>query len=358
MKLYALPIVLGITLLACNGLAPTQAPTVVVAIPTSELQPLQPTADVEATVQAALAATSTAAADLGTTVEAAVAATVTAAPPVVTLVPITPAPSPTPVDGTTLSEEELAALIDVAVDEAVAASEAASQAATAAAADDAITQEEVDTVEVYVAASEETIAAAEALIAEYAALYGELATETVALLYEMEADLEAIAASTAAIEQELLAIEDTLNQGLALAEESVAALEQSAAAVQAGAVALQEQASTLAGTVQSELEARAAAALNVQPGQVATDRRGAVESAYLYTDAVRSALLDSMITSAEMAQIAQLGANAGASLQQYGGPALQSTAASIGNLTTQLARGELPAAQGSVNNLLASLPSR
>lgn len=110
--------------------------------------------------------------------------------------------------------------------------------------------------------------------------------------------------------------------------------------------------------VQTELNNRTNRALNVTPNQVATDPRGAIESAHQYVDAVKGGLSDGKITQSELSNIAQLGANANASIQARGGPEMRNTPNSINNLTTQIARGQLPAARGSVDSLERSLPAR
>jgi len=99
-------------------------------------------------------------------------------------------PTPTiPASVSTMSEEELAVLIDQAVVEAASTTQQCSAAATQAAADDTLTQEEVDSVQAYVVDAEQAIAYAEALIAAYYGTYGELAAETLTLLQAIEQDL-------------------------------------------------------------------------------------------------------------------------------------------------------------------------
>ena len=68
-------------------------------------------------------------------------------------------------------------------------------------------------------------------------------------------------------------------------------------------------------------------------------------------------LADNTISSAELANIAQLGANASASLNAQGGPQLQQLSGSINDITAQLARGQAPQAQANLGNLEASLGS-
>ena len=88
---------------------------------------------------------------------------------------------------------------------------------------------------------------------------------------------------------------------------------------------------------------------------------GALQVAFDYVDAVRQSLADRSISPEEMANIAQLGANAAASLEARGGAALQRLSGSINDITGQLARGQVPQAQaglGSLESALGSRPSR
>ncbi len=309
---------------------------------TSEAQ-----ASVQATTDAAVQATVVAETNVQATVDAAVQATVAAAP--------TSTPSAAYV---TMTEEELAALIDQAVAEATAAAQASSATTTQATADDAVTQEEVIKVAVSLAEAEEAIAYAEDLIAAYYDLYGDLATETLATLQAIEQDLAMMAENMAAINATLQEINTTLQQGLALAEETIAQLETAAQTASAKATEAQMQAQSLVQDLQAELESRAATALSVQPNNIAADRKAAIQSAFDYLDAVRQSLGDNKISPTELANIAQLGANASASLDAQGGPQLQQVSGSVNDITAQLARGQVPQAQANVGNLEASLGTR
>lgn len=332
-----LALVIGLLLVtttACGAGAPTATP------------------DTEATVAAAVAATGTAQAGMQATIDAAVQATGAAAP--------TPVSSPTPssAEYVTLTEEELANMIDEAVTEAATATQTCTTATTEAAADDAITQEEVAAMEAYAVEAEEAIAYAEGLITAYYDLYGELATETIDLLLAIEEDLATMAENTAAINATLQEIDTALAQGLALAEETIAQLEGTAQAASAKAAEIQAQNQVWLQDLQAELEARAANALAVQPDNVAADRQAAILSAFEYVDAVRDGLADSKISQGELVHIAQLGANASASLSAHGTPQLQQLSASINNITAQVARGQMPQAKASLGGLESALGSR
>ena len=332
-RITALTLVISLFVVATTACGGRTAPTA--------------TPDTQATVKAAIAGTSTAQSGTQATIDAAVQATVAAVP--------TPTPSAAYV---TMTEEELAALIDQAVAGATAATQACSAATTESTADDTVTQDEVITVAVSLAEAEEAMAYAEELIAAYYDLYGDLATETLVLLQAIEQDLTLMAESMAAINATLQEINVTLQQGLALAEETIAQLETAAQTASVKATEAQMQAQSLIQNLQAELESRAATALSVQPNNVATDRQTAILSAFDYLDAVRQSLTDNKISPNELANIAQLGANASASLNAQGGPQLQQLSGSINQITAQLARGQTPQAQANLGNLEASLGTR
>ncbi len=325
-----------------------------VAIACGGTASLDATPDTQSTVEAAIAATGTAQANLQATIDAAVAATATSVAAEATAVP-----SPTPsVEYVTLTEEELAALIDQAVSDATVATQECATATTAATADDTVTQEEVDTMEVYVMVADETIAYAEELIYAYYDLYGELATETLVLLQAIEEDLSTLAGEAEAIYDMLQEAAVILEQGLALTEEAITQLATTAQAAGDKAAEIQTQNQAWFQNRQAELENRAATALSTPAGNVATDRKGALLSAFDYVDAVRAGLADNKISPAELAHIAQLGANASASLNAHGGPQLQQFSGSINDITGQLARGQMPQAQANMGNLERALGNR
>ncbi|MFQ6100821.1 MAG: hypothetical protein ACE5OS_06250 [Anaerolineae bacterium] len=305
------------------------------------------TPDTQATIGVAIAATSTAQAGVQATIDAAVQATSTALP--------TRTPS---AEYVTMTEEELAALIDQAVAEATAATQECSTTTTETTADGTVTQEEADALETYVTDAEEAIAYAEELIYAYYDLYGELATETITLLQAIEEDLTVLAEDIATVNAMLQEINTALEQGLAVAEESITQLEATAQAASTRAAEIQPQAQSWLQDLQAELESRAATALSIQPDNIPADRQAALQAAFDYVDGVRQALDDDRISQAELADIAQLGANASAGLNAHGGSQLQRLSGSINDITGQIARGQMPQARANVGNLEASLGTR
>ncbi len=301
-------------------------------------------ADSQAAIDAAVQATGTAQADSQAAIDAAVQATSAAAS--------TPVPAE---EYTTMTEEELAALIDQAVTEAVAATEQYSTATTNAAADDAVTQEEVETLEIYVSGAEEAIAYADELISAYYSLYGELATETIEELNEIEQALDEIAAITTALNDTLQVINSSLEQGLELAEDTIAQLETAAQTAGDKAGAAQQQAQTWTTGHQAEVDNRLATVVAVQPNQVADNPQAAVQSALEFITAAQQATADNQISAAELANLAQLGANAGASLDASGNPQLQELSGKVNEITGLLARGDTSQALVGLNNFGNSL---
>ena len=331
-----------------------------------------PTPDTQATVNAAVAATATSQAGVQATANAAVKATTAAPTPTrasatVTAVAPTPAvaskvptvvPTPTPIDYATMSEEELAALIDQVVAEAVVLTQQSSTASTSATTDGTITQQEVAALVAYAMNAEQAIAYAEEMIDAYYGLYADLATETLAVLQAMDQDLAAMEDSIATFNATLTEINKALSQGLALVEQTLTKLNIAAKNANDKAAQAQAKVQNWAKGLSADLDKRATAALAVKPTQIASNRQGAILSAFDYVDAVRQAMGDDKITVTELTQIAQLGANASAGLKALGGPSLQQVSGSIDMLTSQLARGQVPQAKAGLGSLEASLVAR
>lgn len=324
------------------------------------------TQDVAATVDAAVEATRAAESSQQATIDTVVAATQTASADIspTPTIQVTPTPTAAPATPTpsseeyvALTEEELAALVDQAVAEAVTATEDAATATETNTADGDLTQEELAAIQETLALAEEAIALAEELIYIYADLYGELALETLIVLQEVEQLLiettELVVALTAIVED----IDQLLDQGAEVSPETLDQLVALAQAAGLNAAEIQSQIESWIAALPAEWQARATAALEVPPTQIAASRRDAIESAYTYIEQVRAALTDSKISQQELAAIAQAGANAVAGLQSQGGPQLQNLAANLDQITTTIAQGQLPDVQGLLAALESSLPA-
>ena len=303
----------------------------------------EPTLSVDDQVMTAVAATATAAASFESAVADAVAATVVAMPP-------TPTAQP-PVDVYELSEEELAALIDEAVNEAVVATEASSTATTQATSDGTMTSEEVYETAAYVYDAEAAIYYAEELLAAYYDLYGAYAEDALYLLTAVEDDLNELVIVLEEVDQ-------ILSQGAEVASAAIDQLNEAAGDISGHVAQSQEDRAQFAAQLQAGLQDRENTFANLVPSEVADDLNGTLNQLHDYLDTVKTSFGDRKIDPTEMLQIAQLGANAQASLLANGGPQLQNIGGSIDGLTRQLSRGEWPQASRSLGGFEASIPSR
>ena len=266
-----------------------------------------------------------------------------------------PTDDPATSEYTTLTEEELVALIEQT---SAAAAEAATQysaAATGATADDTVTAEEAQTIEVYVSGAEEALDTAEELIGVYYDLYGDAAAETLAAVEEINTSLAVIADSTESMSQSLEEINSSLEQGVALAEETIVQVESAAQTASTQAQQAQQQAQSLAATYQAQVETLVNEALSTQPNQVPSDPQAALQSVLDFVTTAQQSSADGNISPAELATIAQMGANASAGLNTQSIPQLQQLSGSVNGITEQLARGDVTQAQAGLNQLGGSL---
>ncbi len=335
-------------------------------------QSAQPTPDAQATINAAVQATTLAQAYAQATIDAAVKATTVAqltptpiktTPSAPTAATATKAPAATPVptvNATTLTEEELDALIDQAVNEAIAATNTATTQTATYAADGTLTPQEVAALQTAVTLSQSEINQALALAQAYYDLYYDLATETLNVLKTIEQDLNSMATSMNAMAQSLAQISTTLAQGQAVTSSALAQLQSNATKASQAAASAQSKAKNWNATAQAELTKRANTALATKPTSVPTDLRGTIQSVNTYIETVKAALGDNKIGKSELQAISIAGANAVAGLNQFGGTQGQTLANSINTMTRQLARGEVPKAKSSLGALeqsARSLPS-
>lgn len=294
-------------------------------------------------VQTAIAETAQVEATFQVAVDQAVEATVIAMPP-------TPTPQAT-VDPYTMSEEELAALIETSCEEAITAYDEASTATTQATSDGTYTEDEIYDTIYYVYDAESAIAYAEELLNLYYDLYGAYANEALDLLYQVEDDLEELAYATTEIETILAAG----------AEAATAAIDQLNTAIenaQPKVEELQTKVQEHRDKFPTALQERENSFLNLAPTEIASDRDGAILQVYDYLDSVKTAFADRKISLDEMGQIAQLAANAQAGINQSGGPLLKNFSGNIDGITRNISRGNWPTAQRDIGGFEASLPSR
>jgi hypothetical protein len=295
----------------------------------------------------------------------------TSIPPTLAALPISPA-TPTPgvtVEYVNLTEEELAALIDQAVAEAVDATEQATTAVTTTTSDDAVTTEEVAYVYEYYYYADYYVEYAEELMAEYYDLYGDLATDMITELNAIETEVTQLNDTLTSIDSSLQQINTSLQQGLAVAEESIAQLESAAQQAQTKAQDLQTQAQDMISVLQAEQQGRVDQLSQIQPNNIPTDKIAALQSAFEFVDFANIAMSDNKLSLDELTSLTQLGKNAQAGFQQFGGAGgglgagradidLTQFSGKFDEITTQLARGQMPQARGNVGQFESSLGSR
>ncbi len=307
---------LAITLSACGGNTPAEL-------------------SVDDQVATAVAATAIAEANFENAVAEAVQATVVAMPP-------TPTAQPAP-DAYELSEEELAALIDEAVEEAVLASEASSQATTQSTSDGTLSEDEFYEMAEYDYADD--------LIAAYYDLYGAYADDIVYLLTLMEEDLDEL----------IYILEETealLSTGLDAAMAGMEQLNEAALNLSVHIADSQADREQFLSQVQTKLQEREDKFANISPTEIASGLPDTITQLHDYVEAIKTSFADRKIDLNEMTQIAQLGANAQASIRANGSSQLEHFGGQIDGLTRQISRGEWSAANRNLGGFEASLPER
>ncbi|MBI5963268.1 MAG: hypothetical protein HY863_07325 [Chloroflexi bacterium] len=278
-----------------------------------------------------------------------------------TAMPATPTPGPT-VEYVNLTEEELTALIDEAVAEAIVATEQTTTAVTTTTSDSAVTTEEVAYIYDYYYYADYYVEYAEDLMAEYYTLYADLATGMVTELASIESELNQMNDTLTQISTSLDEINSTLSQGLALAQESIDQLNSAAQQAQVNAQELQAQAQDMLSVLQAEQQGRVDQLSQIQPNNIPTDKVAALQSAFDFVDFANTAMGDNKLSLDELTNLAQLGKNAQAGFTNFGGtgagPDLTQFSGKFDEITTQLARGQMPQARGSLGQFETSLGSR
>jgi hypothetical protein len=95
---------------------------------------------------------------------------------------------------------------------------------------------------------------------------------------------------------------------------------------------------------------------NIQANQIAGSYEEALTQLLNYANTANNAIADGMITASEMQTLAQMGANASASLSAQSIPGAEALAGQIANLNQQMAVGNLANAQTLLGNLQAQMP--
>ena len=281
---------------------------------------------------------------------------------VLTAMPATPTPGPT-VDYVTMTEEELAALIDQAVAEAIAATEQTTTNVYYVTEDDAVTTEEVAYVYEYYYYADYYVEYAEDLIDEYYALYSDLAYEMIGELNAVEAELNQMNDTLSSIDQSLQQISSTLEQGLALAEDTITQLETAAQTAQTNAQELKANAQDMLSVLQADQQGRLDQLSQIQPNNIPTDKLSALKAGFEFVDFANSALSDNKLSRDELNNLMQLGENAQAGFQQFGGadaigPDVSQFAGKFDEIGGQFARGEISRGRENLGGFEKSLGNR
>jgi hypothetical protein len=281
-----------------------------------------------------------------------------------TAMPATPTPGPT-VDYTTLTEEELAALIDQAVSEAITATEQTTSAVTTTTSDNTVTTEEVTYVYDYYTNANYNVEYADQLLNEYYNLYSDLAEQMIVELNGIQSELDQIDVTLNSIDSSLQQINNTLEQGLAVTEETIDQLETAALTAQTNAEELKAQAQDMMSQLQIDQQGRLQAISQIQPNNIPTDRISSLQTAFDFLDATKLAMGDNKLSRDELTSLAQLGVNAQAGFQNFGrngglagGPDLSQFTGKFSEITGQLAQGQMPQARGNVDTFERSLGNR
>jgi hypothetical protein len=285
---------------------------------------------------------------------------------VLTAMPATPTPGLT-IDYVALTEDELAALIDEAVTEAVAATEATTTAVTTTTYDDAVTTEEVTYVYDYYYYADYYVDYAEELMAQYYALYGDMAYEMIAEMSAIQTELNQMNDTLSSIDSSLQEISTTLSQGLALATETIDQLESAAQQAQTNAQELKNQAQDMLTVLQADQQGRMDQLSQIQPNNIPTDKLAALQTGFTFIDTAKQAMGDNKLSRDELMGLAQIGANAQAGFQQFGGAGgigansgidLTQFTAKFSEITTQFARGQMPQGRANLEGFERSLGTR
>lgn len=287
---------------------------------------------------------------------------------VLTAMPATPTPGPT-IDYVALTEEELAALIEEAVNEAVIATEATTTAVTTTTYDQAVTTEEVVYVYDYYYYADYYVEYAEDLLAQYYALYGDLAYEMIAEMNAIQAELNQMNSTLSSIDSSLQEISSTLSQGLAVATETINQLNAAAQQAQVNAQNVKSQAQDMMSVLQTDQQGRVDQLSQIQPNNIPTDRLSALQTGFQFIDTAKLAMGDNKISRDELMGLAQIGANAQAGFANFGGRGgagvgpgdnldLNQFSGKFSEITTQFARGQMPQGRANVDGFERSLGER
>lgn len=309
----------------------------------------------QATIDAAVKATSEAQQSMQATIEAAVKATTTQGESaqksaidqsVQATINAQPAP-----DYTSMTQEEMAGMIEETVNKAMTDYTAAATAVTQSTSDGTVTDEEASTTYTYTYDVYYEVANAEEIIQAYYDYYGAYADDALASMNAMEQDL-------AAISESLNEIATILEQGSVAATAAIDQLNTVANQAQTKAGEIQTQLQGFQDQLKTGLTKREDTLINLPANNIADTQIGAINQANDFLDAFKTAISDGKFSPEELANIGQLAANAKASLGKTDDPKFQKLSGSIDGLTRNAARGEWGRARTGIGDFERSVPKR
>jgi hypothetical protein len=257
-----------------------------------------------------------------------------------------------------LSEDKLEALIAERIELATKAAALSAEKTVEAVSDGTVTAKEQEILYTYWYYTSEVITYAQEAIGVYYDVYADLAAGTLSPLKASDADLQAVSQQVQVVLPILEQIGQALEQGIGQKDKVLRQIESAAETVQVKIADAQGQVETWSASLQAAVQQRVEQALAVKAKRVAKNRKAAVSKANEYIKSVQTGFADKKITQAELANIAQLGANATASLTKKGGEQLAELAGSVNEITTQIASGQLLAAQASLAAFQKALPAK
>jgi len=269
---------------------------------------------------------------------------------------LTAMPTSTAVPVADMSEEDLAAGIEVSTNEAVAASNEAAQYADTASTDGELTQQELDELYYLYYWSIEELEQALYLMDLYYDLYDELIDEALVVLESLDDDLEQLLVYTESMLAYLDGFAQVIDQGGQVLQENYAEFQDKLAE-------LPDKLSPISDALPQWLQARdqelallVQDVLAVMPNDVAGTRREALTQVKDYIASLSGAIADGVFSLSELESLSQLGANAAASAGQFRGD-FTGISEMINGLTSSFARGQLPQINAGIGNLQGALPS-
>lgn len=298
----------------------------------------------EATIQAAIAATESVQNEVNDLISGSVSATLTAIP------------SPTPISVDQLSEEEFASALEQSTDEAVSTADNATQYASSASDDGELTQEEIDELYYLYYASVDELEQALYLVDIYYDLYDELLATVITDLESIEGELQDILTAAEDVLVYLEEFSDIISKGEQIAQEKIDQFRAFSTAISGYTSDISSNLPVWDQSRTDEFDRIADDALSTIPDAIADTKRGAVQIAREYLGEVKLAVGDGKFSMLELQSLSQLGANAAASLGQFGGE-FAAIPNIINGMTDSFARGQLPQINVEIGSLQRAIPT-